>query len=112
MTHALRSPVRPAKQWMHVVSMALARVIAGRVVVSRRASPSDKKGVPSASSGHCQFNSLGGAQWAEKWQGDASLVDWAAIFESVISRQVQHPCLTSGRYPCAGDGMVVGSTMP
>jgi site-specific DNA recombinase len=37
-TNAVRSPVRPATLWMRVVSMALARVIAGRMVVSRRAS--------------------------------------------------------------------------
>jgi hypothetical protein len=33
-----RSPVRPATRWMRVVSMASARVITGRIVVSRRAS--------------------------------------------------------------------------
>jgi hypothetical protein len=37
-THAVRAPVRPATLWMRVVSMASARVIAGRMVVSRRAS--------------------------------------------------------------------------
>ena len=37
-TNAVRSPVRPATLWMRVVSMASARVIAGRMVVSRRAS--------------------------------------------------------------------------
>ena len=37
-TNAVRSPVRPATRWMRVVSMALAKVIAGRVVVRRRAS--------------------------------------------------------------------------
>jgi hypothetical protein len=31
-------PVRPATRWMRVVSMASARVIAGRMVVSHRAS--------------------------------------------------------------------------
>jgi hypothetical protein len=36
-THAVRSPVRPATLWMRVVSMASGRVIAGRIVVSRRA---------------------------------------------------------------------------
>jgi hypothetical protein len=34
----VRSPVRPATLWIRVVSMASARVIAGRMVVSRRAS--------------------------------------------------------------------------
>ncbi len=37
-TKAVRSPVRPATRCMRVVSMASARVIAGRMVVSRRAS--------------------------------------------------------------------------
>jgi hypothetical protein len=37
-TNAVRSPVRPATLWIRVVSMASARVIAGRRVVSRRAS--------------------------------------------------------------------------
>jgi hypothetical protein len=37
-THAVRSPVRPATRWIRVVSMASTRVIAGRRVVSRRAS--------------------------------------------------------------------------
>ena len=37
-TKAVRSPVRPATLWMRVVSMASARVMAGRMVVSRRAS--------------------------------------------------------------------------
>jgi hypothetical protein len=37
-TNAVRAPVRPATRWMRVVSMASARVIAGRMVVSRRAS--------------------------------------------------------------------------
>jgi hypothetical protein len=37
-TKVVRSPVRPATLWMRVVSMASARVIAGRMVVSRRAS--------------------------------------------------------------------------
>jgi hypothetical protein len=39
-TRAVRSPVRTrtATRWMRVVSMALGRVIAGRMVVSRRAS--------------------------------------------------------------------------
>jgi hypothetical protein len=37
-THAVRSPVRPATRWIRVVSMASARVIAGRMVVRRRAS--------------------------------------------------------------------------
>jgi hypothetical protein len=37
-TRAVRSPVRPATRWMRVVSTASARVIAGRMVVSRRAS--------------------------------------------------------------------------
>jgi transposase len=36
-TNAVRSPVRPATRWVRVVSMASARVIAGRMVVSRRA---------------------------------------------------------------------------
>jgi hypothetical protein len=36
-THAVRSPVRPATRWMRVVSIASARVIVGRMVVSRRA---------------------------------------------------------------------------
>jgi hypothetical protein len=35
---AVRTPVRPATRWMRVVSMASARVMAGRMVVSRRAS--------------------------------------------------------------------------
>jgi hypothetical protein len=34
-THAVRSPVSRATRWIRVVSMALARVIAGRMVVSR-----------------------------------------------------------------------------
>jgi hypothetical protein len=34
----VRSPVRPATRWIRVVSIASARVIAGRMVVSRRAS--------------------------------------------------------------------------
>jgi hypothetical protein len=38
MTTAVRSPVRPATRWIRVVSIASARVIAGRMVVSRRAS--------------------------------------------------------------------------
>jgi hypothetical protein len=37
-TNPVLSPVRPATLWMHVVSMASARVMAGRMVVSRRAS--------------------------------------------------------------------------
>jgi hypothetical protein len=37
-THAVRSPVRLATRWIRVVSIASARVIAGRMVVSRRAS--------------------------------------------------------------------------
>ena len=37
-TKAIRSPVRPATLWIRVVSMASARDIAGRMVVSRRAS--------------------------------------------------------------------------
>jgi hypothetical protein len=37
-TSAVRSPVRPATRWMRVVSMASARVIAGKIVVSRTAS--------------------------------------------------------------------------
>jgi hypothetical protein len=37
-TNAARSPVRLATRWMRVVSMAPARVMAGRMVVSRRAS--------------------------------------------------------------------------
>jgi hypothetical protein len=37
-THARRSPVRPATWCMRVVSRASARVIAGRIVVSRHAS--------------------------------------------------------------------------
>jgi hypothetical protein len=37
-THAVRSPARPATRWMRVVSLASSRVIAGRMVVSRRAS--------------------------------------------------------------------------
>jgi hypothetical protein len=36
-TNAGRSPVSPATLWMRVISMASARVIAGRMVVSRRA---------------------------------------------------------------------------
>jgi hypothetical protein len=38
MTSAVRSPLRPATRWMRVVSMASAKVIAGRMVVSWRAS--------------------------------------------------------------------------
>jgi transposase len=34
-TNAVRSPVRPATLWIRVVSIASARVIAGRMVVSR-----------------------------------------------------------------------------
>jgi hypothetical protein len=37
-TMAVRAPVRPTTRWMRVVSRASARVIAGRMVVSRRAS--------------------------------------------------------------------------
>jgi hypothetical protein len=37
-TNAVRSPVRPATLWMRVVSMASARVIAGKMVLSRGAS--------------------------------------------------------------------------
>jgi hypothetical protein len=37
-TRAVRSPVRPATRWMRVVSRASGRVIAGRMVVSRRTS--------------------------------------------------------------------------
>jgi hypothetical protein len=37
-THARRSPVRPATRWMRVVSRASGRVITGRIVVRRRAS--------------------------------------------------------------------------
>ena len=37
-TTAVRSPVRPATRWMRVVSRASARVMAGKIVVSRRAS--------------------------------------------------------------------------
>jgi hypothetical protein len=36
-TNAVRSPVRPATRWIRVVSMASARIIAGRMVVSRGA---------------------------------------------------------------------------
>jgi hypothetical protein len=36
--NAVRRPVRPATRWMRVVSIASARVIAGKIVVSRRAS--------------------------------------------------------------------------
>jgi hypothetical protein len=38
MTNTVWAPVRPATLWMRVVSMASARVMAGRMVVSRRAS--------------------------------------------------------------------------
>jgi hypothetical protein len=37
-TKVVRSPVRPATLWIRVVSMAWVRVIAGRMVVGRRAS--------------------------------------------------------------------------
>jgi hypothetical protein len=37
-TNAVRAPVRPATRWRHVVSRASARLMAGRMVVSRRAS--------------------------------------------------------------------------
>jgi hypothetical protein len=37
-THAMRAPVRPATRGMRVVSMASARVMAGKMVVSRRVS--------------------------------------------------------------------------
>jgi hypothetical protein len=37
-TYAVQSPVGPATRWMRVVSMALERVMVGRMVVSRRAS--------------------------------------------------------------------------
>ena len=37
-TTAVRPPVRPATRWMRVVSRASARVMAGKIVVSRRAS--------------------------------------------------------------------------
>ncbi len=37
-TNAVRLPVRPATLWMRMVSMASAKVITGRMVVSRRAS--------------------------------------------------------------------------
>jgi hypothetical protein len=48
-TNAVRSPVRPATRWIRVVSMASARVIAGRRVMNRRASilgkiPRDRDG--------------------------------------------------------------------
>src|SRR6266850_7054697 len=36
--NAVRAPVSPATRWMRVVSMASASVMAGRMVVSRRAS--------------------------------------------------------------------------
>jgi hypothetical protein len=39
-THAEQSPVRPAILWMRVVSRASAKVMAGRLVVRRRASSS------------------------------------------------------------------------
>jgi hypothetical protein len=35
---AVRAPVRPATPWMRVVSSASARRIAGKIMVSRRAS--------------------------------------------------------------------------
>jgi hypothetical protein len=38
MTRAVRAPVRPATRWMRVVPRASARGVAGRMVVSRRAS--------------------------------------------------------------------------
>jgi hypothetical protein len=38
MVRAVRSPVRPATLWMWVVSMASARVIAGKMVVGPRVS--------------------------------------------------------------------------
>jgi hypothetical protein len=37
-TTAVQSPVRPATRWMRVVSVASARVIAGRMAVHRRVS--------------------------------------------------------------------------
>jgi hypothetical protein len=37
-TTAVQAPVRPATRWMRVVSRASGRAIAGRIVVSRRAS--------------------------------------------------------------------------
>jgi hypothetical protein len=37
-TKAVRSPVRPAPRWIRVISRASARVMAGKSVVSRRAS--------------------------------------------------------------------------
>ena len=37
-TNTVRSPVRPTRLWIRAVSIASARVIAGRIVVSRRAS--------------------------------------------------------------------------
>jgi hypothetical protein len=37
-THAVRSPVRPATRWIRVVSMASARVIAGSMGVRRHPS--------------------------------------------------------------------------
>jgi hypothetical protein len=38
MTRAVRGPVRPATLWIRVVSMASDRLMAGNMVVSRRAS--------------------------------------------------------------------------
>jgi hypothetical protein len=35
-TKAVRSPVRPATRWMYIVSMALAGVMAGRMVGTQR----------------------------------------------------------------------------
>jgi hypothetical protein len=49
-TNAVRAPVRPATRWMRVVSMASARGIAGRMVVSRRASILGK--IPRDGDGH------------------------------------------------------------
>jgi hypothetical protein len=65
-TTAVRSLVRPAMLWMRMVSMASARVMAGRMVVSRRASidvPAPESAripfcetlqVPPCHSGHCE----------------------------------------------------------
>jgi hypothetical protein len=35
-TNVVRSPVRPATRWIRVVSMAPARIIAGKIATSRR----------------------------------------------------------------------------
>jgi hypothetical protein len=55
MTNAARAPVRPATRCIHMVAMASARVLASRMVVSRRAS-SDFSAVGGPALGHYGHN--------------------------------------------------------